>query len=90
MPRTVSHQPLIAEARVRSEATPRQICGGYTGTGTGFSPSTSVLSRQHHSTNDPHSSTCYYKKDKRAKHGNVKTPMLYQKSGRIEHKRTFT
>ena len=40
------------------------------GTGTGLSPSTSVLPCQYHSTNAPYSSSstcCSYRKDKRAK-----------------------
>jgi hypothetical protein len=33
----VSRRPLTAEARVRSRASPYGVCGGQSGTGTGFS-----------------------------------------------------
>jgi hypothetical protein len=36
---TVSPRPLTAEARVRSRISPCGVCGGQSGTGTGFSPS---------------------------------------------------
>jgi hypothetical protein len=39
MAQVVSRRPLTAEARVRSRVNPRGICGGQSGTGTGFSPS---------------------------------------------------
>jgi hypothetical protein len=38
MAQAVSRRPLTAEARVRSRVTPCGICGGQSGTGTGFSP----------------------------------------------------
>jgi hypothetical protein len=38
----VSRRPLTAEARVRSRVSPCEICGGQSGTGTGFSPSCRV------------------------------------------------
>jgi hypothetical protein len=47
--------PLIAEERVRSQFSPREVCGTGSGTGTSLSPSTSVLSCHYHSTNAPYS-----------------------------------
>jgi hypothetical protein len=48
-PQAVSRRPLTAEARVRSRVSPCGICGGQSGTGTGFSPSTSVFPCQFYS-----------------------------------------
>ena len=45
-----SRRPITAKARVRSRVSPCGICGG---TGTGFSPSTSVFLCQFHSTGPP-------------------------------------
>jgi hypothetical protein len=53
MAQAVSRRPLTAEALVRSRVSPCGICGGQTGTGTGFSPSTSVFPCQFHSTGAP-------------------------------------
>jgi hypothetical protein len=49
----VSRRPLTAEALVRSRVSPCGICGGQSGTGTGFSPRTSVFACQFHSTGAP-------------------------------------
>jgi hypothetical protein len=46
MPQAVSRRPITAEVRVG----PCWICGGQSGTGIGFSPSTSVFPCQYHST----------------------------------------
>jgi hypothetical protein len=51
MAQAVSHRPLTAEARVRFRVS--GICGEQSGTGTGFSPSTSVFPYQFHFTGDP-------------------------------------
>jgi hypothetical protein len=43
MAQAVSRRPLTAETRVRSRVGSCGICGGQSGTGTGFSLSTSVF-----------------------------------------------
>ena len=40
MAQAVSRRPLTAEARFRSRVSPCGFCGGQSGAGTGFSPST--------------------------------------------------
>jgi hypothetical protein len=50
MAQAISRRPLTAEARVRACVNPCEICGGKSGTGTGFSPSSSVFPCQYHST----------------------------------------
>jgi hypothetical protein len=46
----VSRRPLTAEALVHARVNPYKICGGQSGTGTGFSPSSSVFPSIYHST----------------------------------------
>jgi hypothetical protein len=53
MAQAVSRRPPTAEARFRSRVSPCGICGGQSGTGRGFSPSTSVFPCQFHSTGAP-------------------------------------
>jgi hypothetical protein len=55
MAEVVGRRSLTAEARVRSHSIPCGICGGQSGSGTMFSPSTSVFPCQYHSTNAPYS-----------------------------------
>jgi hypothetical protein len=52
MAQAVSRRPLTAEARVQFRVSPCGICA-QSGTGTDFSPSTSVFPSQFHSTGVP-------------------------------------
>jgi len=49
--KTVIRQTVIAEDRVRYQVIPCEICDAKNYTWTGFSPSTSILPCQYHSTN---------------------------------------
>jgi hypothetical protein len=50
MAQVVSRRPVTAEARVRARVNTCGICGGQSGTGTGFSPSSSAFPCQDNST----------------------------------------
>ena len=70
---SISHQPLNAEYQVWSCDNPHDIYGGQSGSGIGFSASTSAFPCQYKSTNAPHSPSsirCFYQKHKWAKSGN--------------------
>jgi hypothetical protein len=49
MAQAVSRRPLTAKVRIRARVNPCGICGGQSGTGTGFSPSYSVFPCQYNS-----------------------------------------
>jgi len=51
MAQAVSHWPLTTGAQAQSRANTREICGGRSGTKTGYSPRTSVYPCQYHFTN---------------------------------------
>jgi len=51
---------LIAEAHIRSWASPCKICGEKSGTGTDLSPGTLEYPYQYHSTGSPYSYLIYH------------------------------
>jgi hypothetical protein len=50
MAQAVSRRPFTAEVRIRARVNPCGIFGSQSGTGTGFSPSSSAFPCQYHST----------------------------------------
>ena len=71
----IGSRSFTMENRVRSRVSQPGIRGGLSDTLTGFSPSTSVLHCQYHSTNARYwslSTCCFYHKNKHAKSGNLK------------------
>lgn len=88
----VSPRPVTAEAQVRLQFGPCEIRSGQSGNGTRFTPSTSVILRQYHSTNASCSSSsacCPYLKDKRDSWRTSRKQMLFRKSGNVEYKSIF-
>jgi hypothetical protein len=81
MAHAVSCRPHTAKARLQSQARPPEVCGGKTGNGAGFSPSTSVFPCQHYYNKALYSSSwsCCFQKDKRANHGSLQKAMLCRK-----------
>jgi len=70
------------EARVLTQVSASEICGGRDGILTSFFPSTPVLPSQYHSTNAPHSSPstcCSNQKGKRSKPGILPKSTLWRK-----------
>jgi len=83
MAQTVSRQLLIVAAKVQSQVSPCNICGGLICTGIVFSPSTLVFPCHHDPTGAPYSSSSTrssYQKNKRAKHGDLSKATLSGKS----------
>jgi len=80
-------------ARVRSQVSPREICVGRSGNGTGFPPHTAIFSYIYNCTKLPHPSSstrCSFQQDKRAKSANVTKATLFRKSARSGKERAFT
>jgi hypothetical protein len=81
----VSRRPLMSKVRILSHISPCEICGGHSGTGKGFSLSTSIFPCQFKFTNILYSSSSTndsYIKEEQANPGNFpKKAMLIRKSG---------
>jgi hypothetical protein len=83
---TVNRQPLTPGARIRSQASPYEIYGGQSGTGTGLPPTTSGFPSQCHSTSTLHtysSTRRSYQKDKRPNPGKLPKAMLLRNRGAL-------
>ena len=87
-----SHVLLTAEAWAQFQVSPRDICGGQSGTETGFSLNTFVLPCLCHSTNALHSSSSHSAPTGRANGrtlGNFQKAMFFRKSWNTKYKITF-
>jgi hypothetical protein len=59
MPKVVIFWPLTTKSRTQFKASPCWVCGVRSGTGTGFSPSTSIFN-QYHATHAPFPFICHW------------------------------
>ena len=78
MAQAVSCLTLIAEAQFRSQVIPCEICGGQSGSGTGFSPTNMVFPCHYNFTNATYTSSftyCSNQMDNRTKPGNLPTKL---------------
>ena len=69
MAQAVSRRPFRAKARIPSQASTYELCGGRCGTVASFAQNISVFSCQYNFTNDPYSPSticCSYQKGKQA------------------------
>jgi len=54
MAQVVDHQSFTTKIQFQNQSSPCKICGEWRGTGTGFSPNTSVFTCEYHFSNVPH------------------------------------
>jgi hypothetical protein len=89
----VSRRPVTVEAPARSHVSPCDICCEQSGTETGFSPSTSLLPCQYHSTNVLHTHLHLHvvlSRTNQRNLGNFQKQCYFGSQGVLEMKGTFT